>query len=109
MSGDDFKKILTETENALIKQYTALLETEGVEIEFDEEGIEEIAEISSFLNDNMENIGARRLHTVLEKILEEVSFNAPELKGQKIVINREYVKNKLHEIVKNKDLSRYIL
>ncbi len=109
LSAEDFKKILTDTENALIKQYTALLATEGVKIEFDEEGIEEIAEISGLLNDNMENIGARRLHTVLEKILEEVSFYAPELKGQKIVINREYVKNKLKEIVKNKDLSRYIL
>ncbi len=109
LSNEDFKKILTETENALIKQYTALLATEGVKIEFNEEGIEEISNVSSMLNEEMENIGARRLHTVLEKILEEVSFYAPELKGQKIVINREYVKNKLKEIVKNKDLSRYIL
>ncbi|NLX91120.1 MAG: ATP-dependent protease ATPase subunit HslU [Firmicutes bacterium] len=109
LSSEDFSKILTETENALLKQYTALLATEGVNIEFSEEGIEEIANISSLLNEEMENIGARRLHTVLEKILEEVSFYAPELKGQKIVITREYVKNKLKEIVKNKDLSRYIL
>ncbi|HHU75292.1 MAG TPA: ATP-dependent protease ATPase subunit HslU [Firmicutes bacterium] len=109
LTKEDFRKILTETENALIKQYTALLATEGVKIAFDEEGIEEICSISSILNEEMENIGARRLHTVLEKILEEVSFFAPELKGQKIVINREYVKNKLKEIVKNKDLSRYIL
>lgn len=109
LSSEDFTKILTETENALLKQYTALLATEGVNIEFSEEGIEEISNISSLLNEEMENIGARRLHTVLEKILEEVSFYAPELKGQKIVINREYVKNKLKEIVKNKDLSRYIL
>jgi len=109
LTKDDFKRILTDTENALIKQYIALLSTEGVLIEFDEEGIEEIAEISSLLNDNMENIGARRLHTVLEKILEEVSFYAPELDGQKIVINRDYVKLKLKDIVMNKDLSKYIL
>ena len=109
LSKEDFQRILTETENALIKQYTALLATEGVRIEFEEEGIEEIAEISTLLNENMENIGARRLHTVLEKILEEVSFYAPELNGQSIVINRGYVKNKLKDIVKNKDLSRYIL
>jgi ATP-dependent HslUV protease ATP-binding subunit HslU len=109
LTKDDFKKILTETENALIKQYIALLSTEGVTIEFEDEGIEEIAEISSLLNDNMENIGARRLHTVLEKILEEVSFYAPELEGQRIVINREYVKLKLKDIVMDKDLSKYIL
>lgn len=109
LTKEDFKKILTEPENALTKQYTALLATEEVTVEFTDDGIEQIADIACLLNDEMENIGARRLHTIMEKLLEDISFEAPDLKGQKFVINGEYVKNKLKEIVKNKDLSRYIL
>ncbi len=109
LSPDDFRRILTEPENALTRQYTALLGTEGIELEFDEEGIDEIATTACFLNEEMENIGARRLYTIMEKLLEDVSFVAPELEDQIILINREYVKNKIKDIVKNKDLSRYIL
>ncbi|RJX26429.1 MAG: ATP-dependent protease ATPase subunit HslU [Dethiobacter sp.] len=109
LSNEDFKKILTEPENALIKQYSALLTTEGVTIEFTDDGIEQIADIACSLNDELENIGARRLHTIMEKLLEDISYEGPDLKGQKFVINSEYVKNKLKDIVKNKDLSRYIL
>jgi ATP-dependent HslUV protease ATP-binding subunit HslU len=109
LSNDDFKKILTEPENALIKQYSALLTTEGVTIEFTDDGIEQIADLACSLNDELENIGARRLHTIMEKLLEDISYEGPDLRGQKFVINSEYVKNKLKDIVKNKDLSRYIL
>ena len=109
LSKDDFKKILTEPENALIKQYSALLATEEVTIEFTDDGIEQIADIACSLNDDLENIGARRLHTIMEKLLEDISYEAPELGGQKFVMDGEYVKNKLKDIVKNKDLSRYIL
>ncbi|NMB35355.1 MAG: ATP-dependent protease ATPase subunit HslU [Firmicutes bacterium] len=109
LSREDFKRILTEPENALIKQYVALLSTEGVDLKFSAEGIEQIAEMAYVLNDDLENIGARRLHTVMEKLLEDISFDAPDLHGQKFVVDREYVKHKLRNIVKNKDLSRYIL
>lgn len=105
----EFIKILTEPDNALIKQYIALLGTEGVELEFTEDGIAEIAEISQFVNEKTENIGARRLHTVMEKLLEDISFNATELKGQKIIIDAKFVREKLSDIVKSEDLSRYIL
>ncbi len=105
----DFVRILTEPHNALIKQYTALLETEGVTLNFQEDSIDELAGIAATVNEKTENIGARRLHTVLERLLEDVSFNAPEIKGQSIVINREYVKEKLADVVKDEDLSRYIL
>lgn len=109
LSKDDFVRILTEPENALIKQYSALLKTEEVSIEFSNDGIKEIADTASVLNDELENIGARRLHTIIEKLLEDISYEGPDLKGQKIIINNEYVRNKLKDIVKNKDLSRYIL
>ncbi|MCX7988753.1 MAG: ATP-dependent protease ATPase subunit HslU [Thermodesulfovibrio sp.] len=109
LGKEEFIKILTEPDNALIKQYIALLNTEGVDLEFTEDGIAEIAEISQIVNEKTENIGARRLHTVMEKLLEDISFNASELKGQKIVINSQFVKEKLSEIVKSEDLSRYIL
>ncbi|MEW5921659.1 MAG: ATP-dependent protease ATPase subunit HslU [Bacillota bacterium] len=109
LSREDFRRILTEPENALTRQYTALLGTEGVVLEFCEDGVDEIADTACYLNEEMENIGARRLHTIMEKLLEDVSFNAPELIGEKILINRQYVKNKIKDIVKNKDLSRYIL
>lgn len=105
----DFIRILTEPKNALIKQYTALMQTEGIELTFTEDGIREIAATAVAVNERMENIGARRLFTILEILLDEISFNAPELKEQKLVIDSEYVKGKLTEIVKDQDLSRYIL
>lgn len=109
LSSKDFRRILTEPENALVKQYTALLSTEKVDLEFSEDGIAQIAEMAYALNSELENIGARRLHTIMEKLLEDISFEAPDLGGQRFVVNQEYVKNKLKNIVKNKDLSRYIL
>lgn len=105
----DFIRILTEPKNALIKQYTALMETEGVELTFTEDGISEIAATAVAVNERMENIGARRLFTILEKMLDELSFDAPELKEKKIVIDSGYVKGKLADIIKDQDLSRYIL
>ena len=109
LTEEDFKRILTEPHNALIKQYTALLETEGVKIQFTNEAINELARTACSLNQEMENIGARRLHTIMEKLLEDLSFELPELTDREIVINQQYVQNKLLKIVKNKDLSKYIL
>ncbi len=109
LTKDDFVRILTEPKNALTKQYKALLAAEGVEIEFTPDGIEEIARIAEEANTKAENIGARRLHTVLERLLEDLSFNAPEMKGQKVVIDREYVRERLEGIIKDEDLTRYIL
>lgn len=109
LGKEEFIKILTEPDNALIKQYIALLSTEGVKLEFTEDGIAEIAEISQHVNEKTENIGARRLHTVMEKLLEDISFNASELSGQTIKIDAKFVREKLSEIVKSEDLSRYIL
>lgn len=108
LTKDDFKKILTQPENALIKQYTALINTEGVEIEFNEEALVEIAEIATHVNEQTENIGARRLYTIMEKLLEDISFRADEIK-EKVVIDREYVRGKLKDIITDTDLSRYIL
>jgi ATP-dependent HslUV protease ATP-binding subunit HslU len=93
----------------LIEQYKALLDTEEVKLIFDEASIEEIAEIAYEVNSRTENIGARRLHTIVEKLLSEVSFNAPDLKGQTIQITRDYVRDTLQDIIKDEDLSRYIL
>ncbi|NWF97796.1 MAG: ATP-dependent protease ATPase subunit HslU [Nitrospirae bacterium] len=109
LGKNEFIRILTEPHNALIKQYTALLQTENVELGFSQESIEEIADIAAYVNEKTENIGARRLHTVLEKLLEDISFEAPERKNGKLTIDRAYVKEKLSEIVKDEDLSRYIL
>ncbi|MBI4685113.1 MAG: ATP-dependent protease ATPase subunit HslU [Nitrospirae bacterium] len=109
LGKDEFIRILTEPHNALIKQYTALLATENIEIDFKENSIEEIAEIAATVNEKTENIGARRLHTVLEKILEDISFEAPERKNGRLTIDRGYVRDKLIDIVKDEDLSRYIL
>ncbi len=109
LTKEDFVRILTEPKNALVKQYKALLSTEGVELDFTKDGVERIAEIAVMLNERMENIGARRLYTVMEKLLEDISFNAPDLRGQKIVIDRNYVDEKLSEIMKDEDLSKYIL
>jgi ATP-dependent HslUV protease ATP-binding subunit HslU len=109
LGKDDFVRILTEPQNALIKQYTALLQTEGIEVNFAEDAIEEIASIAAIVNERTENIGARRLHTIMEKLIEDISFEAPEKGERKIDIDAAYVRNKLNEIVKDEDLSRYIL
>ncbi|SEO81873.1 ATP-dependent protease ATPase subunit HslU [Propionispora vibrioides] len=106
---EDFRQILTEPENALIKQYTSLLRTEGIEITFSDDAIDELAEIACQVNDQTENIGARRLHTILEKLLEDLAFDAPDIPEKTIAINREYVNDKLKHIVVNQDLSHFIL
>jgi ATP-dependent HslUV protease ATP-binding subunit HslU len=105
----DLVRILTEPENALIKQYTALLETESVKVHFTEDGIAEIAEMAALINERTENIGARRLYTMMEKLLDEISFDAPELPGKSMVINAQYVREKLKDFVEDENLSRYIL
>jgi len=109
LSLEDFISILKEPKNALTKQYSALLQTEGIQIEFSDEAIHELASIAADVNRNTENIGARRLHTILEKLLEDLSFEAPELSLEKMIITPEYVREKLGNIAKNKDLSQYIL
>lgn len=109
LSLEDFVKILTEPKNALTKQYTALLETEGITIEFSDDAVRELASIAADVNKNTENIGARRLHTILEKLLEDLSFEAPELSLEHMTITPEYVREKLGNIAKNRDLSQYIL
>ncbi len=109
LGRDDFVRILSEPKNALLKQYTALMETEGVELGFTDEAIEAIADFATLVNERTENIGARRLHTVMERLLDEISFEAPELKETAIMIDRPYVERMLADIVKNEDLSRYIL
>ncbi len=108
LTKEDFVRILVEPKNALIKQYKALLATEDVDITFDDEAISEIAEISQYINDHTENIGARRLHTVLEKLLDEISFSASDMTDP-AAIHADYVREKLGEIIKKEDLSRYIL
>lgn len=109
LTKDDFVSILTVPENALIKQHKALLETEGIEVEFTDSSIEEIATISFLMNEQTENIGARRLHTILEKLLEDISFNIPEMEEEKIVIDDEYVKERFQETIQKEDLDRFIL
>ncbi|HUX20419.1 MAG TPA: ATP-dependent protease ATPase subunit HslU [Spirochaetia bacterium] len=109
LTAEDFAKILTQPQNALMTQYVELLKTEGVELEFTPEATQRISEIAAEVNSRTENIGARRLHTVMESLLEDVSFNAPDLKGQTISITMDYVNERLSEIVQDHDLSRYIL
>jgi ATP-dependent HslUV protease ATP-binding subunit HslU len=109
LDKEDFIRILTEPENALIKQYMALMGTEGLRVEFSEDAIEEIAEIAEKVNESTENIGARRLHTVIEKVMEEISFSAPNIRKKKIRIDKQYVQKQLKDIVKDEDLSRFIL
>lgn len=105
----DFIRILTEPENALIKQYMALLETESIELVFTDDAIKEIASIATTVNDRMENIGARRLHTVIERVLDEISFDAPEMETGEVTIDSEYVRKRLKDVLEDEDLSRYIL
>jgi ATP-dependent HslUV protease ATP-binding subunit HslU len=109
LGRDEFVRILTEPKSALIKQYTALMATEGLTLDFTSEAIQRIAELATFVNDRTENIGARRLHTVMERLLDEVSFHAPELDGHAITIDAAYVDRMLSDIAKSDDLSRYIL
>jgi len=109
LDEDDFVRILTQPQNALIRQYTELLATEGVTLDFNEESIREVSRVAAEVNSRTENIGARRLHTVMELLLEEVSFTAPDLAGQTIPITREYVQERLTDVVEDQDLSRYIL
>ena len=109
LTSDDFKKILKEPDNSLIKQYVALLKTENVDLEFSEDGIDKIAEIAMEVNNTIENIGARRLHTIIEKILDDISFTATDRGGEKIVIDKNYVEKNVGELVKDIDLSKFIL
>ena len=109
LSKEDLSRILTEPRNSLIKQYVSLLSTEGLEVKFTDKAINEIAEIAFLVNEQTESIGARRLYTVLEKLLEDISFNAPDLKRKSMTIDKKYVNKKLRNIVKSEDLSRYIL
>jgi ATP-dependent HslUV protease ATP-binding subunit HslU len=109
LTREDFIRILTEPKNALIKQYRALLETEGIRLSFTDDAVAEIAEIASQVNQRMENIGARRLHTIMERLLDEISFEAPDRADKEVVIDAKYVREKLAEIIKDEDLSRYIL
>ena len=109
LKAGDFKRILIEPDTSLVKQYKALIKTEGVDLDFTDDAIEEISKIAETINKKMENIGARRLHTVMERLLDDISFNASDIKGQKITINAKYVQKELGELVKDQDLSKFIL
>jgi len=109
LTMDDFIRILTEPKSSLVKQYMALLETEGVKLEFSKDALEEIARFAFRVNEGTENIGARRLHTIMERVLDEISFSAPDKKGEQVNVDADYVRNMLTDIVKDQDLSRYIL
>ena len=109
LDSEDFKRILKEPDNSLIKQYVALLETENVNLYFTEDGIDTIAKLATEINSSIENIGARRLHTIIEKVLDEISFTAPDRSGEKITVNKKYVESHLGHLVKDTDLSKFIL
>jgi ATP-dependent HslUV protease ATP-binding subunit HslU len=109
LTSDDFKRILKEPDNSLIKQYKALLQTENVNLEFSDDGIDTIANLATEVNSTVENIGARRLHTIIERVLDDISFTATDRSGEKIIINSDYVKKNLDELVKDSDLSKFIL
>jgi ATP-dependent HslUV protease ATP-binding subunit HslU len=109
LDTEDFRRILVEPENSLIKQYTALLATDGVELDFTDDGIEELARCATVINSQTENIGARRLHTILERVLENISFDAPDEVSGRVAIDRAYVSERLQELLQNQDLSRFIL
>ena len=109
LNSDDFKRILKEPDNSLIKQYKALLKTENVDLEFTDDGIDTIANIASEVNTTVENIGARRLHTIIERVLDEISFTATDRSGEKIIVDSEYIKKNIGELVKDTDLSKFIL
>jgi ATP-dependent HslUV protease ATP-binding subunit HslU len=109
LTMEDFVSILTEPKSSLVKQYIALLETEGVKLEFTKDSLEEVARFAFRVNEGTENIGARRLHTIMERVLDEISFSAPEKKGEQVKVDADYVRQSLADIVKDQDLSRYIL
>jgi ATP-dependent HslUV protease ATP-binding subunit HslU len=109
LTEEDFLRILTEPKSSLVKQYTALLETEGVKLEFTEDALKEMTRFAFKVNESTENIGARRLHTIMEKVLDKVSFDAPDLKDKNVTLDGAYVREVLTDIVKDQDLSRYIL
>jgi ATP-dependent HslUV protease ATP-binding subunit HslU len=109
LTEDDFVRILHEPKNALTMQYSALLGTEGVELKFADDAVREIARYAAMVNDKTENIGARRLHTILERLLDELSFDASDMPGQAVTIDAAYVQRVLAETVKDEDLSRYVL
>jgi len=109
LEKQDLLKILVEPDNSLIRQYTELLRTEGLNVEFTSDALEKIAEMAHLVNTQTENIGARRLHTIMEKVLDDLSFQAPELAGETVVIDKEYVAKQLKDIVTDGDLSSYIL
>jgi ATP-dependent HslUV protease ATP-binding subunit HslU len=109
LSVEDFIRILKEPKNALAKQYSALLETEGIKLIFTDEALQEVARFAARVNESSENIGARRLHTIMEKLLEEISFQGPDLKKKSVKVDVNYVRTQLADIVKDQDLSRYIL
>jgi ATP-dependent HslUV protease ATP-binding subunit HslU len=109
LTEEDFRRILTETEASLIRQYVALMGTEGLELEFTDDSIAEIAKIAVEVNSSVENIGARRLQTVMERVLDEISFEAPDKSGESVVIDAEYVRKHIGDLAKNADLSRYVL
>ena len=109
LNNEDFKRILKEPDNSLIKQYKALLKTENVELEFTDDGIDTIASIANEVNSTVENIGARRLHTIIEKVLDEISFTATDRAGEKITVDSDYIKNNIGELAKDTDLSKFIL
>ncbi len=109
LGEEDFVRILSEPENALVRQYTELLATEGMKLKFTPEGIREVARLAALVNGRTENIGARRLHTIMERLLEDISFEAPELESKEVVIDQEYVRERLQDVVQDEDYSRYIL
>ena len=109
LNSEDFKRILKEPDNSLIKQYKALLKTENVDLEFSDDGIDTIANLASEVNSSVENIGARRLHTIIERVLDEISFTATDRSGEKIIINKNYINKNLDNLVKDTDLSKFIL
>lgn len=109
LTTSDFVQILKEPENSLLKQYSALIGTENVNLVFKDDAVEAIAQLATSVNENTENIGARRLHTILERVLEDVSFNAPEIQGQTVEVSSEYVQSKVKDLARDQDLSRYIL
>jgi ATP-dependent HslUV protease ATP-binding subunit HslU len=109
LTEKDFVRILTETDNALTRQYSALLETEGVTVEFDPSGVEALAEIAAQVNRSVENIGARRLYTVLERVFETLSYEAPDRSGQTVTIDRAYVEERVSDLAQSVDMSRYVL
>jgi ATP-dependent HslUV protease ATP-binding subunit HslU len=109
LDRDDFVRILTEPRNALTRQYSALLQTENVELVFEASAIDALAGMAAEVNERSENVGARRLHTLLERLLDEISFEAPERSGSRLLIDADYVNEKLSAIVEDQDLSRYIL